>query len=169
MKVDGLPPLEKVLAQYELAERHRLDPLSRRPDDRIPPEEHNRIHEDARRWSGHYFDDKEVAAWLAVGIANSAVAARWVQNRCTPSIARRWLAVDVRSPDLAGALAEAGVTPELLEVPYEVPGKAHYGGGKAIKHALLLGDVSVQEVRTELGRLGHLHLVSTAPPNSSTR
>jgi hypothetical protein len=152
VRIVDLPPLEQVLTRHLVKQSLRYG----RSDDRIPPDEHRKIRERAKMWSGHFFDDKDVAAWTKLGITDPAIAAQWASNRFVPLTTATWLGAGVREPVTAAALVAAGITVQMLQTPFKMPGKALLGGGLTLQQALERQAVTVEEIRAELERLGQL-------------
>ena len=113
-RVDELASLERVLAGDEM---QRRDPYwYGAPTDKITPDEYRRVQSQARIWAGHWFNDKEVKAWLALGVRRADAAAQWRQHGFPDAAAAApWLNAGVQQPSQAAVFVAANVTPEMLE------------------------------------------------------
>ncbi len=143
--------MEQVLARDVMKDR---DP--RRygiPDNKITSDEYRTVQRQARGWTDNWFTDKDVAAWLDVGVRHDAAAALWREHGFDASSAAAWLDIRVQ-PASAAVFTAAGVTPWMLQTPYAMKGKALRGGNLTLKQALEHQDVTAQEVCSELVRLG---------------
>jgi translation initiation factor IF-2 len=89
-----------------------------------------------------------------------AVARAWASEWFTPQEAARWLALRM-SPANARQCRELGITPELIHLPFQMPGRPLAGGTLTYLTAFFRGLVTIPEIRDDLARLGRL------PPTGS--
>jgi hypothetical protein len=84
----------------------------------------------------------------------------WANGLFTPQEAARWIALRM-SPADASQCRELGVTPDLICLPFQMPGRARAGGTQTYLTAFFRRIVTIPEIRVDLTRLGHL------PPTGS--
>jgi hypothetical protein len=123
VRIADLPSLERLFARRyvdsETTSLRRINP------DRLPPDVHRRIQREARSWGDQFFDDRETAAWLAIGVLD---------------------------PQTAAQCRAAGISPDMLLLPFRIPGKAQHEGKLTLKQALDCQAASVEEIRMDLVR-----------------
>ncbi|MDT0467590.1 hypothetical protein [Streptomyces gibsoniae] len=127
IRIADLPSLERLFARRYVASE--TTSLRRVNPDRLPPDVHRRIQREARSWGDHFFDDRETAAWLAIGVLD---------------------------PQTAAQCRAAGISTDMLLLPFRIPGKAQHEGKLTLKQALDCQAASVEEIRMELVRTGVL-------------
>ncbi len=135
----GQPP--RTVAVRDLAPLEQVIAQARDEGPRIPEGRLELIRTLARAWAAQWFTDKEAAPWIAL--------------RLSPADARRF--------------CELGITPEMLRLPFRMPGRAQGGGTLTYLIAFLRRDVTIAEIRDELVRTGHLpqtRQVGEAAPQS---
>jgi hypothetical protein len=118
----------RTVAVSDLAPLERLVAKDLAEGPRIPEHRLELIKTMARAWAAQWFTDKDAAPWLAL--------------RVRPADARQ--------------CRELGITPEMMQLPFRMPGRALCGGTLTYLTAFLRGDVTIPEIRDELARTGHL-------------
>lgn len=84
-----------------------------------------------------------------------AEAHPWAAEWFTPTEAAPWIALRVSAAD-ARRFCKLGITPEMLRLPFRMPGRAQGGGTMTYLIAFLRRDVTIDEIHAELVRTGHL-------------
>jgi hypothetical protein len=84
-----------------------------------------------------------------------ALAWRWAAYWFTAEEAAPWLRLRVE-PAEATQFRGLGITPEMLQLPFQMPGRARAGGRLTYLTAFHRGDVTIAEIRDELVHTGHL-------------
>ncbi|MCW1100063.1 hypothetical protein OJ963_40445 [Streptomyces sp. RS2] len=143
--------MEQALARDQI--RRRSPYWYGAPDHKIAPDEYSTVQRLARVWADNWFNDKEVTAWLALGVQSPGDAAGWRKQGFDATSAAAWLAIRVQS-STAAIFTAAGVTPAMLDTAYAMKGKALRGGKLTLQRALEHQDVTPEEICTELRRLG---------------
>lgn len=118
----------RMVAVKDLAPLERLIARARGEEPRIPESRRDLIRAQARPWAAQWFTPEEAAPWLAL--------------RISPADARRF--------------CELGITPEMLHLPFRMPGRAQAGGTMTYLTTFHRHDVTIDEIRDELVRTGHL-------------
>jgi hypothetical protein len=131
-RLSELPPLERLFAQQVIAEDTSSvdsDRYYRNGQPCIPPDLQARARRLMDPWISEWLEPHEIEGWLAIGM---------------------------RSAEVAAACKRAGVTPAMLMRPYCIPGKPLCGGSVTLKGALDRQLATVEEIRAELVRTGLL-------------
>jgi hypothetical protein len=89
------------------------------------------------------------------------LARAWANELFTPQEAARWIALRVSHAD-ASQCRELGVTPDLICLPFKMPGRAQAGGTQTYLTAFFRHIVTIPEIRDDLTRLGHLPATDSA-------
>jgi hypothetical protein len=128
VRIADLSPLERLFVPQWIERQSRLTwrPVN---TERLPPDGHDEVRRAALRWGQQWFDDREAATWLAIGVDNPLTAA------------------ECRAAD---------ITPQMLLLPFAIPGKALHGGKLTLKKALDARAATVAEIRADLIRTGDL-------------
>jgi hypothetical protein len=79
----------------------------------------------------------------------------WLAQWFTPEEAAPWIALHISASD-ARRFCQLGVTPDMLHLPFRMPGRAQGGGTMTYLTALLRRDVTADEIHAELVRTGRL-------------
>jgi len=120
------PP--RTVAVKDLAPLEQLVARARDEGPRIPEGRLELIRSLARPWAAQWFTEKSAAPWIGL--------------RVLPADARRF--------------CQLGITPEMLRLPFRMPGRAQAGGTLTYLTAFLRRDVTIEEIRDELVRTGNL-------------
>jgi hypothetical protein len=120
------PP--RTVAVRDLAPLERLIARARDEGPRIMETRLELIRAEARPWAAQWFTDKEAAPWITL--------------RISAADARRF--------------CKLGITADMLHLPFRMPGRAQAGGTMTYLIAFLRRDVTIDEIRAELVRTGHL-------------
>jgi len=118
----------RTVAVRDLAPLERLIARTRDEGPRITESRLKLIRAEAHPWAAQWFTPTEAAPWIALHV--SAADARW--------------------------FCKLGVTPEMLQLPFRMPGRAQGGGTMTHLVAFLRRDVTIDEIHAELIRTGHL-------------
>jgi hypothetical protein len=84
-----------------------------------------------------------------------ALARRWAAYWFTAEEAAPWLRLQVE-PAAARQFRRLGITPEMLQLQFQMPGRARAGGRLTYLTAFRRRDVTIAEIRDELVRTGYL-------------
>jgi Translation initiation factor IF-2, N-terminal region len=127
---EARPPVRpgRTVAIRDLAPLERLIAVSRAEAARIPEHAVESIRAQARAWAAQWFTDKDAEPWLALRV----------------------------QPVDAGQCRQLGITPELIQLPFQMRGRARGGGTLTYLTAFFRGIVTIPEIRDDLARSGHL-------------
>jgi len=116
------------VALKDLAALERIVAEHRGYDAHIPDHAVESIKTEARAWASEWFTDKQANQWLVL--------------RMSPANARQCTAL--------------GITPELMSLPFQMPGRALAGGTLTYLIAFFRGLITIPEIRDDLARVGRL-------------
>ena len=123
-----VPQRPRGAAVRDLAPLEQVVAKHRGHDARVPGLDVESIKAEARAWATEWFTEKE--------------ADRWLTLRMIPANARQ--------------CANLGITPELIVLPFQMPGRALAGGTMTYLAAFLRGVVTIPEIHDDLSRVGRL-------------